>query len=148
MKIFIGSDRLGFKLKCEIILYLVRNGYEISDIGPLEYMSVNYPEIAFMVSKNVIENKGSFGILVCSTGIGMSIAANKIKGIRAANCTNIYLAEHSRLHNNANILCVGCNVVKFKNALNIVDKFLSTSFEGGKHSVRVQMISNIETLSN
>lgn len=143
MKIFIGSDRIGYALKGQIILCLVKKGHEVIDIGPYEYKSVNYSEIAIEVSQLVVNNKSSFGILICSTGIGMSIAANKIKGVRAANCTNIYLAKHSRLHNDANILCLGSSVVKLEKAIKMVDKFLSTPFEAGKHTERVQMINNI-----
>jgi ribose 5-phosphate isomerase B len=145
VKIFLGSDRLGYELKGQITQSLVKKGHEVIDIGPLEYKSVNYPEIAIEVSQSVRDNSSSLGILICSTGIGMSITANKIKGVRAANCTNTYLAEHSRLHNDANILCLGSSVVKLNDALEIVDKFLLTSFEGGKHSKRVQMINNLDS---
>jgi ribose 5-phosphate isomerase B len=145
MKIFIGSDRIGFELKAEIIQLLYINKHEVIDIGPLEFKSVHYPEIAVEVSRNVIRNLPSIGILICSSGIGMSIAANKIRGIRAANCTSDYLAEHSRLHNDANILCLGSTVIKLEDAIIIVKKFLSTPFESGKHSERVQMINNITT---
>lgn len=143
-KVFIGSDRLGYELKNQIIINLNSSGHEVVDIGPYEYRSVNYPEIAFEVSECVSKDQGSYGILICSTGIGMSIAANKVKGVRAANCTSIFLAEHSRLHNDANILCLGSSVVKPKNAIKIVGTFLSTSFEEGKHTLRVQMINNID----
>ena len=144
-RIFIGSDRLGYELKEQIIIHLSSNGREVIDIGPFEYESVNYPEIAVEASRHVSKNQASFGILICSTGIGMSIAANKIKGIRAANCTSVYSAEHSRLHNDANVLCLGASVIELKNALKMVDKFLSTPFEEGKHSIRVKMIDNIES---
>lgn len=145
MKIFIGSDRIGFELKAEIIQLLSNDKHEVIDIGPLEYKSVHYPEIAFEVSRNVTNNPLSFGILICSSGIGMSIAANKIKGIRAANCTNDYLAEYSRLHNDANILCLGSTVVKLEDGIIITKKFLSTPFESGKNSERVEMLNNITT---
>jgi len=143
-KVFIGSDRIGYKLKNELIINLNSSGYEVVDIGPFEYKSVNYPEIAIEVSECVSKDQGSYGILICSTGIGMSIVANKVKGVRAANCTSIFLAEHSRLHNDANVLCLGSSVVKLNNAIKIVGKFLSTSFEEGKHTIRVQMINNID----
>ncbi len=144
MKLFIGSDRLGYNLKNDLISKLTESGNEVIDIGPFEYKSVHYPEIAIAVSQSVLKNEGTFGILICSTGIGMAITANKIKGIRAANCTSIYTATHSRLHNNANILCLGSSVVKFKNAIKMVNMFLFTPFEGGKHSIRVEMINNIK----
>ena len=124
---------------------LINKGHEVVDLGPIEYKSVNYPEIAIEVSRCVRDNQNSFGILICSTGIGMSITANKIKGIRAANCINTYLSEHARLHNDANILCLGSSVVESNYALQIVDKFLFTSFEGGKHLARVQMINNLDS---
>ena len=143
MKIFTGSDRIGFELKTEIIKTLSNDKHEVIDIGPFEYKSVHYPEIAVEVSRYVVNNPLSFGILICSSGIGMSIAANKIKGVRAANCTNDYLSEHSRLHNDANILCLGSTVVKLEDTIIIVNKFLSTPFESGKHAERVQMINNI-----
>lgn len=143
MKIFIGSDRIGFELKLKLIQILSNDKHEVVDIGPFEYKSVHYPEIAVEVSKSVIRNPFSFGILICSSGIGMSIAANKIKGIRAANCTSDYLAEHSRLHNDANVLCLGSTVIKLEDAIIIVKKFLSTAFESGKHEERVQMINKI-----
>ena len=146
MKIFIGSDRIGYELKGQIILSLVKNGHEVIDIGPFEYKSVHYPEIAVAVSQSVLKNESAFGVLICSTGIGMAITANKIKGIRAANCTGVYTARHSRLHNDANILCLGSSVVKFKNAIKMIDKFLFTPFEGGKHTIRVKMINDIERL--
>ncbi len=143
MKIYIGSDRIGFELKEKLIQILSDGKNEVNDIGPLEYKSVNYPEIAVEVSKLVVKNEFSFGILICSSGIGMSIAANKVKGIRAANCTNSYLAEHSRLHNDANILCLGSTLVNLEEAINIMNKFLLTRFEGGKHIERVRIINNI-----
>jgi len=143
MNIYIGSDRIGFELKEELKKVLSYSQNEIIDVGPSEYTSVNYPVIAVEVASLVVRNPFSFGILICSSGIGMSIAANKVKGIRAANCTNCYLAEYSRLHNDANILCLGSSVVNLKDAISIMNIFLMTPFEGGKHKERVQMINNI-----
>lgn len=143
MNIYIGSDRIGFELKEKLIEVLSDAKNEIIDIGPLECRSVNYPEIAVEVASLVVNNPFSYGILICSSGIGMSIAANKVKGIRAANCTNSYLAEYSRLHNDANILCLGSSIVNLEEAICIMNKFLMTSFEGGKHKERVHMINNI-----
>jgi len=144
MNIYIGSDRIGFELKEKLIKVLSDGKNEIIDIGPLECKSVNYPEIAVQVASLVVNNPLSYGILICSSGIGMSIAANKVKGIRAANCTSSYLAEYSRLHNDANILCLGSSVVNLEDAISIMNIFLMTPFEGGgKHKERVQIINNI-----
>lgn len=143
MKVFLGSDRVGFYLKNFLVQELLSNGVDCIDIGPLEYRSVHYPEVAIEVSCSVLAHPNTYGILICSTGIGMSIAANKIKGIRAANCTNVYLVEHSRLHNNANVLCLGSSVLEPKIALSMVYIFLSTSFEGGKHLERERMINDL-----
>lgn len=143
MNIYIGSDRIGFELKEELIKNFTAGKNKIIDIGPYEYKSVDYPKIAVEVALLVANNQFSYGILICSSGIGMSITANKVKGIRAANCTNIYLAEHSRLHNDANILCLGSSVVSLEDAISILNKFLMTPFEGGKHNERVQMINDI-----
>jgi ribose 5-phosphate isomerase B len=142
MKIFIGSDRLGFDLKLSIIQYLTQNGHDVIDAGPLEYKSVHYPEIAIEVSLAVVKNK-TFGILICNSGIGMSIASNKVKGIRASNCNTIYLAGQSRIHNDANVLCLGSGKIKIHKAIKIVDKFLFTNFGKGKHIERVKMINEI-----
>ena len=144
MKVFIGSDRIGFELKGEIIKSLNSKGYEVSDIGPFEYKSVHYPQIAVEVSQCVNDNLSSLGILICSTGIGISIAANKVKNIRAANCTNLFMAERSRLHNNANVLCLGADVIETETALKIVEKFLTTPFEGGKQIERLKMIEELD----
>lgn len=144
MKIYVGSDRIGFELKGQIVKTFINKGYNVIDIGPLVYKSVHYPQIALEVSQYVNDNAGSLGILICSTGIGISIVANKVKNIRAANCTNLFTAEHARLHNDANILCLGANVVEAEIAQNIVDIFLTTSFEGGKHVERLKMIEKLD----
>lgn len=143
MNIYIGSDRVGFELKEVLKRVLSYGKNKIIDIGPMECISVNYPEIAIEVASSVVSNPFSFGILICSSGIGMSIAANKVKGIRAANCINSYLAEYSRLHNDANIICLGSSVIKLNDAISIMNIFLKTHFEGGKHKERVEMINNI-----
>ena len=142
MKIFIGSDRIGFHLKHQLVTSLSEK-YEVIDCGPFEYASVHYPTIAFDVSERIRGQKRFFGILICSTGTGMCIAANKIKRIRAANCLNIYLAQHSRLHNDANVLCLGSDLVDFNVAVEIAHTFLSTQFEGGKHIERIKLIDEV-----
>ncbi len=140
IKIFIGSDRVGYDLKVWLVEKLTERDYEIIDMGPAEAKSVHYPMIGMSVARNVAESSDGVGILVCSTGLGMSIAANKIKGVRAANCNSTYLSEQSRLHNNANVLCLGSSVTTRADALRMVEVFILTPFEGGKHALRVKML--------
>lgn len=139
-KIAIGCDHGGFKLKQKIIEHLRGNNIEFKDFGTYDEESCHYPEIAKKLASEV--NAGIFekGILVCGTGIGISIAANKIKGIRAAVCSDTYSAKMSREHNDANILCLGQRVVGEGLALDIVDIWLKSEFEGGRHAIRVNMI--------
>ena len=141
MKIALGADHGGYELKEKIKQYLVkREGIELIDFGTNSVESVDYPKYGHAVAKSIVEKKVDFGILVCGTGIGISIAANKIKGIRAANCTNTTMARLSRQHNDANILALGARIVGDVIALDIVDEFLSASFEGGRHQKRVDQI--------
>jgi len=141
MKIALGSDHGGYELKEKIKQYLVkREGIELIDFGTNSVESVDYPKYGHAVAKSVVDKEVDFGILVCGTGIGISIAANKIKGIRAANCTNTTMARLSRQHNDANILALGARIVGDVIALDIVDEFLSASFEGGRHQKRVDQI--------
>lgn len=143
MTIFIGSDRIGYRLKRELVCALAEAGHEVADAGPFEERSVDYPEVALDVCRSVVTHGGSIGVLICSTGIGMAIAANKVSGVRAANCTSAALAELARLHNDANVLCLGSGVVESQEALAITEKFASTPFEGGKHARRVEMINQM-----
>ena len=144
-KIIIGADSAGFPLKEEIKAHLTDAGYEIEDCGTDSTASCHYPEFAVKVCKKVqADLEGSFGILVCGTGIGMSMAANKHKGIRAALCSDTYSARLTRNHNDANVICLGGRVIGSCLALDIVDSFLEAEFEGGRHAVRVGMISDIE----
>lgn len=140
VKIAIGSDHGGFELKAKIADYLKSKNIEIKDFGTFSNESCDYPVFAKEVALEV--SKGGFdrGILICGTGIGVSIVANKIKGIRAALCYDTFCAKMSREHNNANILCLGQRVISKDLALEIVDIWLNTEFEGGRHSVRVNMI--------
>jgi len=138
-KIIIGSDHGGYKLKTEIYDNLKTLGYDIVDLGCYAMTSCDYPEIAAAVAKEVIKT-GQKGILVCGTGIGMSIAANKYDGIRAALCNDVYSAKMSRKHNDANILCLGQRVTGNGLALEIVENWLNTEFEGGRHQRRIDMI--------
>jgi ribose 5-phosphate isomerase B len=138
-KIAIGSDHGGFQLKQVIVEFLEKNGYEYKDFGAYSKDSVDYPVIAKEVAKQVVENNFQKGILVCGSGLGMAIAANKVKGIRAVTCTDTYSAKMSRAHNNANILTLGERVVGADLACDIVDIWLKTDFEAGRHQRRVEM---------
>ncbi len=144
MKLAIGCDHGGIELKLEIVKHLEERGIEIVDFGIKEYQSVNYPEIALPLAKAVANGECDRGILVCGTGIGMSIAANKVKGIRAAVCSDHFSAKFTRLHNDANILCLGGRVIGPGVANEMVDLFIDTEYEGGRHATRVQMITDIE----
>lgn len=138
-RIIIGSDHGGFKLKNEIIEHLKKIGYEISDVGCHSSESCDYPPIAKAVAKEVLETKGR-GILICGTGIGMSITANRFDGIRASHCTDTFTARMTRMHNDSNILCLGERITGSGLALDIVDIWLMTEFEGGRHQIRIDMI--------
>lgn len=141
MKIAIGSDHGGYHLKHKIIDVLEGGGVTVFDYGAGSDRSCDYPVFAKDVCHAVTSGSGfDFGILVCGTGIGMSIAANKVKGIRAAVCTDEYSAFMARAHNNANVLCIGERVVGAGLALRIVETFLSAKFEGGRHQNRVDML--------
>lgn len=144
-KIYIGADSAGYNLKKEVKEYLSGKGYEVVDCGCNSTASCHYPEFASKVCERVQgEFDSSFGILICGTGIGMSMCANKHRGIRAALCSDTYSARMTRCHNDANILCMGARVIGSCLALDIVDAFLSAEFEGGRHAVRVKMIEDIE----
>lgn len=144
MKIAIGADHGGFELKESIKKHLEEvGGYEISDYGTYTSESVDYAAIAYKVGKAVTEEK-ILGILCCGTGIGISMAANKVKGVRAACCSDYFSAKLTRAHNDANILCMGGRVVGAGLANELVDIFLSTEFEGGRHQRRIDQISAIE----
>lgn len=143
MKIAIGSDHAGVEMKREINSYLRELGYEVIDCGTHTTDSVDYPDIAEQVTCEVLKQKIP-GILICGTGIGISIAANKVDGIRAALCTNEYTARLARQHNDANILALGSRVTAVSYALEIVDAFIKTDFEAGRHHNRVEKIRRIE----
>lgn len=144
MKIAIGADHGGVHMKEEIKKHLLAQGIEVEDFGTFGTESVDYPDIAEMVARNVVNHKNDFGILICGTGIGISIAANKIKGVRAALCPNEYCGRLSRQHNNANILCLGERVMGVEVAKSVTDAFLSAEFEGGRHQQRVDKIRGLE----
>ena len=140
IKIAIGSDHGGFEYKASIIKALQVKGYDVVDMGTYSPESCDYPIIAKKVARAVAKGDFEKGILVCGTGIGMSMAANKVKGIRAAVCGDTFSARATIAHNNANILCLGQRVVGEGLALDIVDIWLTTKFEGGRHERRVNMI--------
>lgn len=143
--VFIGADSAGYTLKEELKENLSQRGYEVIDCGTNSTASCHYPEFAAAVCKGVQKNIDSaFGILVCGTGIGMSMCANKYKGIRAALCSDTYSARMTRAHNDANLLCLGARVIGSCLAADILDSFLSAEFEGGRHQTRVDMITDIE----
>ena len=139
-KIFISSDHAGFKLKEIIKNYLKRNKLVFFDFGPDSDDRVDYPDFAHKVAKKVKINKNNVGILVCGSGMGMSIAANRHKNIRAAQCFDVKSTKLSRLHNDANIITLGSRLLTKKNALKMVDIFLKTKFEGGRHLKRIKKI--------
>ncbi len=139
-KIFISSDHAGFKLKETIKNYLKKNKLNFYDFGPDNDERVDYPDFAHKVAKKVKISKNNVGILVCGSGMGMSIAANRHKNIRAAQCFNVKSAKLSRLHNDANIITLGSRLLTKKNALKMVDIFLKTKFEGGRHLKRIKKI--------
>lgn len=142
--IIIGSDHAGYRLKERIKDYLSEIGEKYMDVGTNSEESCDYPIFARKCAESVINTEKAQGILVCGSGIGVSIAANKVKGIRAALCMSAELAEMSRRHNDANVLCLGARYIDFERAKSIIKIFLSTEFEGGRHERRVQEIKDIE----
>ena len=139
-KIFISSDHAGYKLKEAIKLYLTKKKLSFQDMGPYNDNRVDYPDYAHKVARRVKLNKNNVGILVCGSGMGMNIAANRHKNIRAAQCFNLKSTKLSRLHNDANIITLGSRLLSKKNALSCVGVFLNTKFEGGRHSKRIKKI--------
>jgi ribose 5-phosphate isomerase B len=139
-KIFISSDHAGFKLKEEIKSHLSKKKLSFQDLGPFNNDRVDYPDYAHKVVKKVKAKKSNVGILVCGSGMGMNIAANRHKNIRAAQCFNLKSTKLSRLHNDANIITLGSRLLTKKLAINCVNTFLNTKFEGGRHSKRIKKI--------
>ncbi len=144
MKIAIGADHAGFDLKEKIKQRLLQQGIEVRDEGTISNESVDYPDFARKVGEEVAARQVDYGVLVCGSGIGMSIAANKVPGVRAANVTTEYEAQMSREHNDANVLAVGARILQDDQAFAIVDKWLHTAFAGGRHQRRVDKIMEIE----
>ena len=143
-KIAIGAEHAGFELKEKIKSFLNERGYEITDFGTNSTDSVAYPLIAKALSTSVAAKNPPKGILICGTGIGMSIAANKIKGIIAAHCCDVETAKLARQHNNSNVLAIGGRITDTENAKEIVRTWLTTDFEGGRHQRRIQEIRDLE----
>ena len=138
--IFISSDHAGFKLKETIKNYLTNKKIKFTDLGPMNNSKVDYPVYAHKVARKVKVNRNNIGILVCGSGTGMNIAANKHKNVRAAQCFNLKSTKLSRLHNDANIITLGSRLITKKNALKFVSVFLNTKFDGGRHVKRIRKI--------
>ncbi|NLC96635.1 MAG: ribose 5-phosphate isomerase B [Erysipelotrichaceae bacterium] len=148
MKIAIGNDHVAIDMKNEIKLYLENKGYEVINVGTDSTERFNYPVSGFKVGKMVAENKADLGILICGTGVGIGLAANKVHGIRCVTCSDPYTAKLSKEHNNTNILSFGARVIGIETAKMIVDEWLNAKFEGGRHQNRIDMLKEIEETQN
>lgn len=144
MKIAIGSDHGGYELKGKLVKYMEDLGYEVVDHGTYSNDSVDYPDYGEKVAKSVVDGNEDLGVVICGTGIGISIAANKVKGARAALCGDAFSATMARQHNNANVIALGARVTGDELAKAILKAFLDSSFEGGRHARRVEKIMAIE----
>lgn len=144
MKLAIASDHAGFELKEELKQYLENEGHEVLDEGPFNSDSVDYPDYAKKLTKDVVDKNVELGIGICGTGIGMNIACNKAKGIRAALCSDPLSASLTRHHNNANVLNLGARIIGSELAKSIVDSFLNNEFDGGRHQKRIDKIENLD----
>lgn len=145
--IYIGCDHGGVEVKNEIVKHLEEKNVSCVDVGTNSLNSVDYPDFAKKVCEKVLRNPKNVGILICKTGVGMSISANKFKGIRAALCKDATVAKLCRQHNNANVLCLGARNLSPQKAIKMVDVFLKTEFSGGRHQVRVDKIEDTSTLN-
>jgi len=146
MRIAVSCDHGGFEKKCLILEHLQSEGYEVTDFGSYTPDSVDYPDYAIVAAESVARGETDRAILICTTGIGMCIAANKVRGIRAALCYNVEVARTSRTHNNANVLCLAGKHLEDKTALQMVDVWLNESFRGGRHKRRMDKIASYESL--
>ena len=142
--IAIGCDHGAFELKNQMVEHFKKRGIELKDVGCYSLDSCDYPEYAKKVTDLVTSGECELGILICGTGIGMSLAANKVNGVRAAACSEVYSAKLTRMHNDANVLCLGARVIGIETAKMMVDAFVETDFEGGRHQRRVDMITALE----
>lgn len=143
-KLIAGSDHAGLALRAEAVKAARAAGLEVEDLGPFSGESVDYPDYAKAVAEGVASGRAKLGLLVCGTGIGMSIAANKVKGVRAAHCTTEFEARMARAHNDANVLCLGERVIGLGLGAAVVKAFLETPFEGGRHARRVEKVKEME----
>lgn len=143
MKIALSSDHGGYELKLEIKEYLINKGYEIEDLGTDSPESVDYANFGKICAEAVVNNQADKGIVFCGTGIGISIAANKVKGARCALCTNTFMAEMAAAHNDANLLALGGRVLSKEEAVQIVETWFNTEFEGGRHQRRVDQLNQM-----
>lgn len=144
MRIAIGADHAGYELKQHIVEYLIAQGHQVQDLGTHGPEQVDYPDFAALVARAVAAGEVERGILICGTGIGMSISANKVRGVRAALCTDCYMAHMARQDNDAQILCLGGRVLGLGSALDVVEVFLHSDFLGGRHVQRVDKIGALE----
>lgn len=145
MKLYIACDHAAIEMKDEITAYLREKGHDVEDLGINIGEKIDYPVAAEKVARKVVSDGESRGILICGTGIGMSIAANKVKGVRAAAVSEVYSAKLTRIHNNSNIICFGARVIGIETAKMIVDAYLEAEFEdGGRHAARVDLITKLE----
>jgi ribose 5-phosphate isomerase B len=144
IRIALAADHAGFALKEQVREYLVSKGYEVEDHGPAAADSVDYPDFAEKVATRVAAQEATFGVLVCGTGLGMAMAANKVPGVRAATCNDTLSAHFARAHNNANVLTMGGRLTDEATAQKILDVWLTTPFEGGRHELRVRKIAAID----
>ena len=144
MKIAIGNDHVAVQMKKEIMEYLQSKGHEVINVGTDSTERFNYPISGYKVGKMVANKEVDCGVLICGTGVGISLAANKVQGIRACVCSDPYTAKLSKQHNNTNIIALGARVIGIETAKMIVDEWLAAEYEGGRHQVRIDMISEIE----
>ena len=143
-KIYAGSDHAGFTLRRALVEHLRAQGHVVEDLGPETAASCDYPTFGAAVARAVRDEAGAFGLLVCGTGLGICIAANKIRGVRAVDAWNVEAAKQSRAHNDANVLCLGERLISETEAMAVVDAWLATAFEGGRHARRVAQIAALE----
>jgi ribose 5-phosphate isomerase B len=143
-KIWMGNDHGGYEMKLQLIEHLKNSAYEVNDVGSFSTEIVRYPYFARKVAMAISKGEAERGILICSTGIGMSIIANKFKGIRASVCTSTYMGRMTRAHNNSNILCLGGKITGIFEAIDILDTWLTTPFEGGRHNISLGLIDEAE----
>lgn len=144
MKLAIGNDHVAVEMKKEIMAHLEAKGVEVVDVGTNSTESFHYPISGYKVARLVADGKVDGGILICGTGVGISLAANKVKGIRACVCSEPYTAKLSKMHNNSNIIAFGARVIGIETAKMIVDEWVGAQFEGGRHQTRVDMLTEIE----